>query len=281
VLNHTFCHIPGIGPKTEEKLWNDGILSWRDALETPAGMSWQRRLPYLRRGVEESLRALELGDAEFFGRSLPPDLIWRLFPAFRLETAYLDIETNGISGKGAHITAISVYDGHTVTHYVYGRNLLQFVVDIARFKVLVTYNGKHFDVPVLERQFGIRLRQAHIDLMYVLRSLGFRGGLKGCERQLGLDREELDGVDGYFAVLLWEDFTRNGNGRALDTLLAYNTLDAANLEPLLVTAFNKNIEATPFAAQTSIPMPDPPENPYQPDLPTLHRIKNALAGIPD
>ena len=31
-------------------------------------------------------------------------------------------------------------------------------------------------------------------------SLGFKGGLKGCERQLGLDRGNLKDIDGFFAV---------------------------------------------------------------------------------
>jgi len=51
--------------------------------------------------------------------------------------------------------------------------------------------------------FGIELNQVHIDLRYVLRSLGYTGGLKGCEKQAGIDRGNLEGVDGYFAVLLW------------------------------------------------------------------------------
>ena len=42
-------------------------------------------------------------------------------------------------------------------------------------------------------------------------SLGYRGGLKGCEKCLGLDRAELDGVDGYFAVLLWNEYRKSGN----------------------------------------------------------------------
>lgn len=42
---------------------------------------------------------------------------------------------------------------------------------------------------------------AHIDLRYVLASLGYRGGLKGCERQLGLDRQELQDVDGFFSLI--------------------------------------------------------------------------------
>ena len=63
----------------------------------------------------------------------------------------------------------------------------------------------------------------------MLSRLGYKGGLKGCEKQLGLDRHELDGVDGYTAVLLWQEYTRTRNTRALDTLLAYNIQDVLNL----------------------------------------------------
>jgi uncharacterized protein YprB with RNaseH-like and TPR domain len=52
------------------------------------------------------------------------------------------------------------------------------------------YNGKTFDVPFIEKYFGIRMNHAHIDLRYVLKSLGYAGGLKRCEKALGLDRGE-------------------------------------------------------------------------------------------
>jgi uncharacterized protein YprB with RNaseH-like and TPR domain len=41
-----------------------------------------------------------------------------------------------------------------------------------------------------------------IDLRYILKSMGFKGGLKGCEKQLGMDRGDLAGVDGLLAVYL-------------------------------------------------------------------------------
>jgi hypothetical protein len=73
-------------------------------------------------------------------------------------------------------------------------------------KVIVTYNGKSFDIPFVESFFNIRLNHAQIDLRYVPYSLGFRGGLKGCEKQLGMDRGDLSDIDGFFAVLLWQEY---------------------------------------------------------------------------
>ena len=92
------------------------------------------------------------------------------------------------------ITTIAVYDGSSIFTYVQGQNLPEFKEDIQRYKVLVTYNGKCFDIPFLERYFGIKLNQVHIDLRYVLRSLGYAGGLKGCERKAGIDRGDLEGA---------------------------------------------------------------------------------------
>ncbi|WP_211341332.1 hypothetical protein [Desulfoglaeba alkanexedens] len=30
MLEHTFCHVPGIGRTTEARLWREGILRWED-----------------------------------------------------------------------------------------------------------------------------------------------------------------------------------------------------------------------------------------------------------
>jgi len=118
------------------------------------------------------------------------------------------------------------------------------------------------------------MHHVHIDLRYLLKSLGYAGGLKGCERQLGLDRKELSGMDGYFAVLLWDDFIRQGNAKALETLLAYNVQDTVNLEILMVMAYNMKLQDTPFATTYQLPLPEPPEIPFRADLRTVERIKS-------
>ncbi len=204
MLRHTFCHIPGIGRKTEQKLWAAGITSW-EAWQDPSPV---RLSPMIRaeaaRTLAGSVAALA-GDPGFFTERLDSSEPWRIFPDYREHTAYLDIETTGLEDS-AEITTIALYDGSKVFTYVNGINLNEFVDDIARFQVIVSYNGKGFDIPVLERYFRIKLGQAQIDLRYVLARLGLKGGLKGCERQLGMNRGNLDGVDGFFAVLLWRRY---------------------------------------------------------------------------
>ena len=138
---------------------------------------------------------------------------------------YLDIETTGLDRHFNDITTIALYNGHEIKTYVQGQNLNDFIEDIQRYKVIVTYNGKCFDVPFIENYFNIRLDHAQIDLRYVLYSLGLRGGLKSVERQLGMNRGDLSEIDGFFAVLLWDDYQKTGDPKALDTLLAYNVQD--------------------------------------------------------
>jgi len=275
MLTHTFRHIRGVGTKIERRLWREGIGDW-DALfanahRLPRRLAW-RLVPE----IQSSLERLEAGDAAWFAQRLPASEHWRLFPEFRHSVAYLDIETTGMGGPDDYITAVAIYDGGAVHNYVQGENLFDFRDEIDRYDLLVTYNGKCFDLPFIRSYFGHPMRHAHIDLRYVLASLGYRGGLKGCERQLGLERGELEGVDGYFAVLLWWDYLNNGNERALETLLAYNCLDVVNLEVLMVVAYNLKVAATPFGGERQLPLPEPPPLPFRPDPGTIARLRQRL-----
>jgi len=235
-----------------------------------------RRAEALRHHIPQSIAHLADGNPDYFAQHLAPSDQWRMFGNFRHSVAYLDIETTGMGGPDDYITAISLYDGTDIHTYVQGENLFDFRDDIDRYRLLITYNGKCFDLPFIRGYFGIPMSQAHIDLRYVLASLGYRGGLKGCERQIGLDRADLADVDGYFAVLLWWDWHNTGNRRALDTLLAYNILDVVNLETLMVFAYNRKLQDTPFAAAHRLPAPEPPALPFEPDPDLIARIRQRI-----
>ncbi len=274
MLTHSFIHLPGIGQKTEQNLWKSGIRQWNQWQEKPQVKLPNSSLPELATLVQTSIDELKNGP-EFFSSRLPGNEQWRLFSHFRDRTAYLDIETTGL-GQDAEITTVALYDGDKVHCYINGRNLDDFENDIWNYDVLVTYNGKGFDIPMLERWFRIKLTQAHIDLRYILARLGFKGGLKGCEKQMGINRGALDGLDGYFAVLLWRDYINNDNEKALETLLAYNIEDTVNLERLLIEAYNRNVLATPFGEELIVQSPDLVCIPYQPDPSTMERLRKNL-----
>ncbi len=275
MLTHTFCHIPTIGALTEGRLWASGVRDWPAFRESTAAAFSPERAEFVREHLDESARRLQAGDSAWFYERLPASEHWRLFPAFRGDTAYLDIETTGLGLGRDHVTTIAVYDGRSVFTYVHGRNMKDFVRDIRRFKMLVTFNGKQFDLPFLREYLGVDLERPHIDLRFLLASLGIGGGLKRCERALGLSRGDLEGVDGYFAVILWQEFVRRGNATALDTLLAYNVEDVVNLETLMIHAYNMKLRETPFAETHALAMPTRPDVPFKADIDTVRRIRKA------
>jgi hypothetical protein len=239
---------------------------------------YAKRFEHIKHLLKLSMVKLKTKDVRFFSDRLVTDQQWRIFSDFRAETAYLDIETTGLGSPQDYITTISLYDGNHANFYIHGKNLDKFVDDIKKYQVLVTYNGKCFDVPFIEREFGIHLNHAHLDLRYIMRSIGVTGGLKSCEHQLGLGRGELEGVDGYFAVLLWKDY-RNGNQKALETLLAYNMEDTLNLEKLMLHAFEKKVKEIPLKDSGihkdfgPFNSPKKVQIPYKPDLSTINKIR--------
>ncbi len=276
MLRNTFCHIPGVGLKAEMNLWSRGISCWDDVIRMRLTEASSYKTVLLKTRVIESRVSLANYDPNYFADTLPSGELWRLFGDFQDSVAYLDIETCPTRRTAHGITTVAVYDGKSIFHYVRGKNLEQFAEDIQKYRVVVTYNGKCFDVPVLEAGLKIGMRQAHIDLRFLLKGLGYTGGLKGCEKKLGIDREELDGVNGYFAVLLWNDYRRKGNPKALETLLAYNTLDAVNLHRLMVTAYNLKLRQTPFYEEHRLELPQPVPNPFEADAETLERIREQI-----
>lgn len=276
MITNTFCHIPGIGTRTERQLWKNGVLSWKDLSGDGLDVLGPGRRNQLKRYCEESDDSLKNRNPAYFADRLPSKETWRLFPDFENWTAYLDIETTGLSGDLNCITTIAVYDGSETFTFVRGENLHEFADCISRYKVIVTFNGKTFDIPFIRSQMNLPMDQAHIDLRYVLRGLGLKGGLKKCEKTLGIDRKDLADVDGYFAVLLWQDYMRTGRRESLETLLAYNIADVVNLAAIMPMAYNMKLRDTPFAKTHTRPNLDLPPLPYKADIDTISRIRRTM-----
>jgi hypothetical protein len=273
MLKNTFVHIQGVGEKTEQKLWEYGILQWDDFKETQALQPLRLRCDLIKNGLQESIAQYKNMNPNFFSTQLSPCHLWRMFPEFRDSTAYLDIETNGLDIYSSAITTIALYDGRNIAYYVNGQNLHEFKQDIQRYKVIVSYNGKCFDAPFIERYLSVQLNQAHIDLRYILRDMGFKGGLKACENALGIERGDLEGVDGFFAVTLWNEYRKTKNPSALETLLAYNIEDVVNLETLMILAYNMNLKKTPFVKTHYLTIPKKPRSPFFANKRLIQKMK--------
>jgi len=169
---------------------------------------------------------------------------------------FLDIETTGLGGAGVIAflvtTAYLADDGLHVRQYLAGSPadeaalLTRLVADIHASHdepVLVTYNGRAFDAPILDQRATMhRLRgtfeaMPHLDLLAPVRR-GFRGLLPSCrlavieERFLGVTRpaHEVAGGD----VPTWYfRFLRTQDARHLVPLVTHNADDVLSLAALL------------------------------------------------
>lgn len=276
MLKNTFLHISGVGLKKEKKIWENQAREWNSFLKNNNSIFSKSQHAEILEKIELSKLNLSKKDANYFYNVLPSNEQWRLFHEFKNNVLYLDIETNGSNPDSNIITTISTYDGENIKYYVNGKNLDEFVNHVYQYKILITYNGKTFDIPFIEKFFNIQLDHAQIDLRYVLKNLGYKGGLKSCEKQLGLLRNELDGVDGYFAIHLWNDYYYNNNIKALNTLLAYNIEDVINLEHLMHLAYNLNIEKLGLDYVEKVTIPQRPEILFKPDMNTIKDIKSKM-----
>lgn len=234
MLTNTYIHIPYVGYITEKKIWSAGIKDWSsfdiDKLNLP-----DFRKKHIKKFVDLSIDCLDKRNHSFFSSLLPKNEHWRCLNDFKI--AYLDIETTGLDKVHDDITLIGVYDGHSVKSFVRGKDFVGFKDYIAKFPMIVTFNGSVFDLPFISHKFGIKFNQLHLDLRFALRRLGYSGGLKRIEKVFGLQRsEETTSLDGYEAVRLWYRYV-NGDDSALDLLKRYNEEDVIGLKILAKRAY--------------------------------------------
>jgi uncharacterized protein YprB with RNaseH-like and TPR domain/predicted nuclease with RNAse H fold len=242
MLNQTFIHIPGIGRQTERELWKAGITTWdeyADFFTRPAPISagLRRRLEAF---IPQSIEAVQKKNAAFFRRLSNLGESWRLFPEFAGQCVYLDIETTGLSTVFDTITMVGLYDGRRYEAFIEGQNLQELPARLEKYSVVVTFNGAGFDLRFLRLAFrNLELPPIHIDLRWITRRLGYRGGLKAVESEFGIARDEsVEGVDGYEATVLWSRYLR-GDRTALRQLIAYNSEDVVHLKAIMEMTYDR------------------------------------------
>ncbi len=242
MIRRSFVFLPSIGRATERRIWSRGATTWDEFLgsEKVAGFS-KKRKEELDSRLEEAADFLGRGRAEYFCGLLPSTEQWRLFDELKQGAAYLDIETDGV-GPGHVVTMVGILHKGEMTTLVRGQDLSQEAIGKALegVKMLVTFNGSSFDLPMIEHEFPFSVpRVPHYDLRHVCPKAGYHGGLKSVERQIGIARpQELEYVTGEQAVYLWHMWSRKGNRNALNLLTKYNAEDVKNLEPLADIVYN-------------------------------------------
>lgn len=193
---------------------------------------------------------------------------------------FLDIETTGLSHYYDAITLVGWSFGGSANTLVAGQDPGRLLTDLANAKVLVTFNGIRFDQRFLHRDFpSIIFPESHIDLMYLCRRFGLKGGQKSIEKQLGIDlRIGIEDVDGYSAVLLWHQYVR-GDIEALKRLVTYNRADIAAMGAIFDHVLRQaSFEPDLFAPTTEFLHWSAPLG--WRDLPQLGAAKPAVAEAP-
>jgi len=190
---------------------------------------------------------------------------------------FVDLETTGLAGGAgtcAFLVGCGWFDGGTfrirqffLSSVAGERVLLQAVAGLAgEAGAVVTYNGKTFDLPLIETRFLFHRMQtpfagmAHIDMLHPARRLwrsneeGPDRAQGGCrltmveETQLGHVRE--GDVPGFEIPGRYFHYVRTGDARPLDAVLEHNRLDILALAMMTARAAQM-LEEGPGAARTA------------------------------
>jgi uncharacterized protein len=228
MLTRSFVLLDGVARQRELSLWQQAVLSWNDFLEVKkvSGISCKRKF-FFDKMLCRAKSALHNDDAVFFASVLPTGEHWRCYEWFRDDAVFLDIET----GSPGNVLVVGLFDGMEVKTLLAPIDKRVLEKELAKYKVIVTFNGSGFDLPVLKKYFGISLDIPHVDLFHVCRKVNITGGLKAIEKKLGIIRPKmLEFVTGQQAAALWRCFHATGNYEFLDMLISYNAEDCANLK---------------------------------------------------
>jgi len=184
---------------------------------------------------------------------------------------FLDTETTGLAGAGAlaFMVGVAFFEPHTTL--VDGREERSEVLVVRQYFLrdqddepemlhqldeilagkagLITFNGKSFDVPLLDNRYLMNRRRGrlpempHIDLLAPSRRL-FRARLGSCalgsleQNLLGLRRTQ-DDVPGWMIPSLYYNYLRSGDARQLTGVFYHNEMDMLSMVTLASRIFRQ------------------------------------------
>ena len=193
--------------------------------------------------------------------SLPPEEGWSRLGLLAGTSCggrllFVDLETTGIAG-GAGSYAFLVGCGwfdrgrfhvrqFLLTSFASERTLLEAVRDVAGdIDAVVTYNGKSFDLPLIETRYSLnRLTtpfadMPHVDMLHHARRLWHRDdeGHRLSSLETSLLGHERDGdVPGFEIPARYFRYVHTGDARPLGAVLEHNRLDLLSLALLTARA---------------------------------------------
>lgn len=223
--------IRGIGPCHEEKLRDQGLTKICDLLEHPRWGDYARNVQdlILKRHVSE-LKTLGARDWELLPYFTPEDLV------------FLDIETTGLwASQPLFLIGLLYYrDDQIIIKQYFARHYSEEKAVLAaanellqQFKVVVSYNGKRFDVPYIsgrsvEHRLFFSYPHHQVDMLYHARRR-FKGKLPDCrlitleEQLLNFERE--DDIPGFLIPETYHRFVRRQDVNLVQPIIDHNRLD--------------------------------------------------------
>jgi len=188
-----------------------------------------------------------------------PQIVSRLARDDRLkeidlrQAVFLDTETTGLAGgTGTYIFLVGIgyfADNQFCIRQYFMRDyneepaLLSALNDLlGNFKAVVTYNGKTFDLPLMESRYimsGIKMNWEdpyHFDLLYPARRL-WKRRLESCslstvEREI-LKVKRAEDVPGYLVPEIYFQYLKTRDARALKLVFEHNLQDVLSLVALV------------------------------------------------
>ena len=235
MIKNSFVFLEKIGRKKEENLWEQGIKNWHLFLSAKKikGID-EHKKPHYNRRIAEAVQALTEENAAYFTDKLPKKEMWRLYPRFKDDCGFLDIETDSYG----RITVVGISNYYNTNTFVKGFNLEKNLLEkeLSKYKLLITFNGGAFDLPKLRKQLQLEVKMPHIDLKPLCVKLDLKGGLKEVEKILNLKRPgHLYGNP----VELWKAFHASGDREYLQLLVDYNTEDIENLKGIMDVVYKR------------------------------------------
>jgi len=163
---------------------------------------------------------------------------------------YLDIETTGFSGSPLFLVGLMHHaENGLVIKQLFARDyseeqhLLKYLIKLMdSFQVLVSFNGKAFDLPYLRDRsviHRVRFRHDlfHLDLLHEARRR-WRERLPNCRLQtlerVICHRVRMEDIPGSEIPQVYHDFVRTGNAARIRDVLHHNALDLITMSEVLV-----------------------------------------------
>jgi hypothetical protein len=183
------------------------------------------------------------------------------------QLAYVDTETTGLAGGAGTLVFLVGVGRFAEGQFQLRQYLLRDPAeeeamlealrqDLEATRGFVTFNGRSFDIPLLETRYVIGLRERwrltdwpHLDLLYPSRRL-WRRQLPNCtlstleNRVLGIERREED-VPGAEIPGLYMDYLRTGETGGLSRVVYHNEVDILSLVGLTTSILERHRQPDP------------------------------------